>query len=116
MLELDHVAIIVSKIEHLEFYRLLGFKETNRFTRSYDTVVLMECNGITLEIFVDQNHPERINNPEAMGLRHIAFSVDDLEKLNDEIEIKPIRQDWFGRRFTFTKDMDGQTIELIEKK
>ena len=24
--------------------------------------------------------------------------------------------DWFGRKFTFTKDLDGQPIELIEQK
>lgn len=113
MTSLDHIAIIVSSIEHLEFYEKLGFKETRRFTREYDTVVFMECNGTSLEIFVDSKHPERISDPETNGLRHIAFSVESLEKVN--VEIGEIRTDWFGRRFTFTKDPDGQPIELNEK-
>ena len=46
-------------------------------------------------------------------MRHVAFMVESLEKLG--IEIGPIRKDFFGRRFTFTKDPDGQSIELKEK-
>lgn len=40
----------------------------------------MECNGTLLEIFVDSKHPERISNPETNGLRHIAFSVESIER------------------------------------
>lgn len=32
------------------------------------------------------------------------------------VECEEIRTDWFGRKFTFTKDPDGQPIELKEKK
>ena len=32
-----------------------------------------------------------------------------------EVECEEIRTDWFGRRFTFTKDPDGQPIELKER-
>ena len=67
---------------------------------------------ITLEIFVDPNHPERVNSPEAKGLRHVAVTVDKIEDLNMEIE--EIRTDWFGRRFTFVKDPDGLPIEIKE--
>ena len=68
--------------------------------------------NITLEIFVDPNHPERVNSPEAKGLRHVAVTVDKIEDLNMEIE--EIRTDWFGRRFTFVKDPDGLPIEIKE--
>lgn len=112
-MDLDHIALIVSSEESLGFYEKLGFKEIQRFTRSYDTVVFMENNGIVLEIFVDSNHPERMCGSEAKGLRHIAFTVDSLDDV--AVECEEIRTDWFGRRFTFTKDLDGQPIELKEK-
>lgn len=110
---LDHIAIIVSKKENLNFYKKLGFIETARFIRSHDIVVFMECDGIVLEIFVDPNHPERISGREAKGLRHLALVVNSFEDL--DVEIEEIRIDFFGRRFTFTKDPDGQPIELKEK-
>ena len=114
-MELDHIALIVSKEENLSFYKKLGFIEKNRIERGYDTVVFMENKSIVLEIFIDPNHPKRVTNPEAMGLRHIAFVVDNLEDLMKNVECEKIRTDWFGRRFTFTKDFDGQPFELKEK-
>ena len=112
---LDHIALIVSSEDCLRFYEKLGFKETQRFERNYDTVVFMECGVIVLEIFIDPNHPERVNAPEAKGLRHIAFTVESLEEVMKIVECEEIRTDWFGRRFIFTKDPDGQSIELKEK-
>ena len=114
MVGLDHIALILSKEENLAFYEKFGFKEKNRIERGYDTVVFMENNSIVLEIFIDSNHPARVTNPEAMGLRHIAFVVESLEEVMRDVECEEIRTDWFGRRFTFTKDPDGQPIELKE--
>ena len=120
-MELDHIALIVSTEECLTFYIKLGFVEKNRIERGYDTVVFMECDGLLLEVFIDPNHPARVTNPEAMVLRHIAFVVESLEEVMrdveslDGVECEEIRTDWFGRRFTFTKDPDGQPIELKEK-
>lgn len=112
---LDHIALIVSSEECLRFYEKLGFKETNRFERSYDTVVFMENGGVVLEIFVDPNHPEKGNAPEAKGLEHVAFTVESLKEVMKIVECEEIRTDWFGRKITFTKDPDGQSIELKEK-
>ena len=111
---IDHVALIVSKEENLSFYERLGFREKQRIARSYDTVVFMESEGIVLEVFIDPNHPERVSSPEARGLRHIAFTVNNLEDIMKQIPCEEIRTDWFGRRFTFTNDPDGQPIELKE--
>lgn len=116
MVSLDHIALIVSSEETIHFYEKLGFTETKRIERSYDTVVFMECEHIALEIFIDPKHPERVSDPEAKGLRHIAFSVDNLEEIMKELECEVIRTDWFGRKFTFIKDPDGQPIELKERK
>lgn len=116
MVGLDHIALIVSAEESIQFYEKLGFKEGKRIERSYDTVVFMRYGQVSLEIFIDPKHPERVSEPEAKGLRHIAFSVDSLDEVMKELECEEIRTDWFGRRFTFTKDPDGQPIELIEQK
>ena len=115
-MELDHIALIVSKEENLAFYKKLGFIEKNRIERGYDTVVFMECDGLLLEVFIDPNHPERVANPEARGLRHFCLVVEDLEDVMRDVECEEIRTDWFGRRFTFCRDYDGQPIELKEKK
>ena len=112
-MELDHVALIVSKEENLAFYKKLGFIEKNRIERGYDTVVFLSCGDVVLEVFIDPNHLARVTNPEAFGLRHLCFVVEDLSKV--DVECEEIRTDWFGRRFTFTKDPDGQPIELKEK-
>lgn len=115
-MELDHIALIVSSEECLKFYKKLGFEVIRKIERGYDTVVFMENNSIVLEIFIAPNHPARGTNPEARGLRHIAFVVESLEEVMSVVECEEIRTDWFGRRFTFTKDPDGQSIELKEKK
>lgn len=115
IVSLDHIALIVSSEESLAFYEKLGFRESKRIERPYDTVVFMEYGFIVLEIFIDPNHPERVSDPEAKGLRHIAFTVDDLEKIVEALDCEEIRTDWFGTRFTFTKDPDGQPIELKER-
>lgn len=111
---LDHIALIVSSEECLQFYEKLGFREMDRFIRVYDTVVFMENDGVVLEIFVDPKHPDRNSKFETKGLRHIAFSVDNLEEIVSILPCEKIRNDWWGRKFTFTKDPDGQPIELKE--
>ena len=111
-MELDHIALIISKEENLEFYRKLGFKEFKRVIREYDAVVFLSCGDVMLEVFVDPSHPQHNTNPETLGIRHLCFVVDDLSKVG--VECEEIKTDWFGRRFTFTKDPDGQPIELIE--
>ena len=114
-MELDHIALIVSTEECLSFYKKLGFIEKNRIEREYDTVVFMECDGLLLEVFIDPNHPARVSGPEALGLRHFCLVVEDLDEVVKSVECEEVRTDWFGRRFTFTKDPDGQPIELKEK-
>lgn len=114
MIGLDHIALIVSSEKSLRFYEKLGFKEIKRIERSYDMVIFMGCGQIILEIFIDPNHPEHITNPEAKGVRHIAFSVENLEEIMEIVECGEVKTDWFGKRFVFTKDPDGQPIELKE--
>lgn len=118
---LHHIAIIVSSERSLEFYKLLGFTESFRKKRKYDTAVLLDGYGIQLEIFIDPSHaphPEQ----EPIGLRRFGLRVDSLEaeiaRLKSEsqevIEVGPIMNDWTGVRFCFVKDYDGLSIELHE--
>lgn len=112
---IDHIALIVTCEENLRFYEKLGFVEAKRINRPYDVVIFMKKDDIVLEVFVDSNHPERMSSPEAKGVRHIAFVVDDFEQILANITCEGVRTDWFGRRTTFTKDPDGQIIEIIER-
>ena len=109
-----HFAIIVSSEKSIQFYEKLGFKESFRRERKYDTVVLMEGNGIEIEMFIDPNHPERAMNPENMGLRHLALKVDNVDELTRQFECGPVMNDWRGVRFCFTADPDGLPIEFHE--
>ena len=115
-----HIAIIVSSENSLLFYKKLGFSETFRKIRNYDTIVLMDGYGIQLEIFIDPRHPSHkdgINEP--IGLRHFALKVDSLEITINELgleskDVGQIKLDWIGIRYCFIKDPDGLTIELHE--
>ena len=82
--------------------------------------VLIRQGDTVLEVFIKPNYPERVTNPEAKGLRHLAFHVEALDAavqwLNSVgIATEPIRVDKVnGGRFTFFKDPDGLPLELHE--
>ena len=111
-----HFAIIASSETSVDFYKRLGFRETYRRERKYDTVVLLDGHGMQIEMFVDPNHPERAKDPENMGLRHLALKVEKIEDTVSELglEIGPIMNDWVGIRFAFAVDPDGLPIKLHE--
>ena len=115
---LHHIAIICSDEKSIAFYRLLGFEEIKRISRPehHDTIVWMQGNGTTLELFIDSTHPQRVSNPETNGLRHLAFSVDDVVTMREtlkEYNPEPIRQDGYtGEKLFFVKDPDGLPIEI----
>ena len=72
---LNHIAIIVSREEGLDFYKTLGFKEVSREVRpeNHDELIYLSDGLLTLEIYKDSTHPKRVTNPEAYGLRIFAF-------------------------------------------
>lgn len=112
-----HIAIILKSEESISFYEKLGFSVFKRVERSRDVIVLMSGYGMQLEIFVDPAHDPR-PTPEPLGLRHIALRVDRIEKTIEDLrlDIVPILSDWFGERFCFVVDPDGNTIELHESE
>ena len=119
-----HIAIIASDWQKAkEFYiDKLGFEMYREVYRpEVDDYLRMLRQGDTvLELFIKADAPERVNNPEAKGLRHLAFRVEDIEPavawLNSVgIETEPIREDKCnGGRYTFFKDPDGLPLELHE--
>lgn len=115
ILGMDHIAIFGSSEESVRFYEKLGFRTVSRREREHDTVLFLSGYGITLELFLDPSRPPRPNAPEALGLRHLALHVDDVQRTLDELglEAEPIRE-LNGSRLTFLHDPDGLPVELTE--
>ena len=119
-----HIAIICSDYDRAkEFYiDKLGFELIREEYRPAigDYLRMLRQGDTTLELFIKPDYPERVTNPEAKGLRHLAFHVEEIEPavawLNGMgIETEPIREDLVnGGRFTFFKDPDGLPLELHE--
>ena len=119
-----HIAIISSDWEKArEFYvNKLGFELVREVWRpaQNDYLRMLSLGETTLELFIRPDAPQRVNNPEAMGLRHLAFRVEDAVAaaawLNSQgIETEPIREDLVnGGKFTFFRDPDGLPLEIHE--
>ena len=119
-----HIAVICSDYEKAkEFYiDKLGFRLAREVWREaqQDYLRMLVCGDTCLELFVMPDAPKRVTDPEAMGLRHLAFHVDNVEEgeawLHSlGIETEPIREDKCnGGRFLFFKDPDGLPLELHE--
>ena len=81
---------------------------------------MLESGQIVLELFIKSNAPARVDDPEAMGLRHLAFRVENMDEAVEwlrsrGVETEPVRNDTInGGRFTFFKDPDGLPLELHE--
>ena len=122
---IHHIAIIVSDYAAAkDFYvNKLGFqviRENYRPERRDWKLDLRISDTVELEIFVEENPPKRVNHPEACGLRHLAFHVDDVEAVVGElaelgISCEPVRTDTYtGKKMTFFFDPDGLPLELHE--
>ncbi len=122
--KIHHVAIIASDYKKSkDFYvNLLGLKIIREVYREErDSYKLdLEIGDSQIELFSFKNSPKRPSYPEACGLRHLAFEVENIEQevreLNEKgIEVESIRTDEFtGRKFTFFSDPDDLPIELYE--
>jgi len=120
-----HIAIICSDYEKSKhFYtEVLGLKvlqEVYREARQSYKLDLQVGDHYQIELFSFPEPAARPSRPEAAGLRHLAFEVDDVEAAKQEIEkhgvvVEDIRVDEFtGKRFTFFTDPDGLPVELYE--
>ncbi|MBR1708668.1 MAG: VOC family protein [Clostridia bacterium] len=122
---IHHIAIICSdKDAALRFYHdILGFpiiRSNFREERGDWKIDLAINENTELELFVMKDRPKRVSNPEAYGLRHLAFTVSSVADTVAELEglgisCEPIRFDAYtNKRMTFFRDPDGLPIEIHE--
>jgi len=122
---IHHVAIIcsnyvVSKRFYTETLGLAVIAEHYREARRSYKLDLALPQGGQLELFSFADAPPRPSRPEAQGLRHLAFAVDDVAQCKawlvcQGVAVEAIRLDEYtGRRFTFFADPDGLPLELYE--
>ncbi|MDO6587899.1 VOC family protein [Salipiger sp. 1_MG-2023] len=120
-----HVAIICSdyarsRAFYVDTLGLTILNEALREERQSWKLDLAIPGGGQIELFSFPAPPPRPSRPEAQGLRHLAFTVPDVEAAKQTLEaagvaVEPIRIDEFtGKRFTFFNDPDGLPLELYE--
>jgi glyoxylase I family protein len=123
--KVHHTAIICSDYQKSKtFYTdVLGLTIIREIYRSERQSYKLDLalNGVyTIELFSFPNPPKRASRPEATGLRHLAFEVNDLEQTiqfltSKNIPSESIRTDeTTNRRFTFVSDPDELPIEFYE--
>lgn len=124
--KVHHIAIICSNYEvSKQFYTsvlgLVIIREVYRAERKSYKLDLALNGEYVIELFSFPDPGPRPSRPEAAGLRHLAFEVNDLdavvaELLDKQVQAEPIRIDEFtGKRFTFIADPDQLPIEFYER-
>ena len=120
-----HIAIITGDYERSKrFYtEILGFtviRETFRKERNSYKLDLA-INGLyQIELFSFPDHLERASFPEAKGLRHLAFAVENVDAAASElrangVEVQGVRTDEItNKQFCFFYDPNGQPLEVYE--
>ena len=122
---IHHIAIICSDYERSKYFyttvlKLEIIREVYREERQSYKLDLALNGQYIIELFSFLSPPLRPSRPEASGLRHLAFSVNNLENVIATLEklgvvAEPIRTDEYtGKRFTFIADPDDLPIELYE--
>ncbi|BCK12304.1 MULTISPECIES: SMU1112c/YaeR family gloxylase I-like metalloprotein [Vibrio] len=122
---IHHAAIICSdyprsKAFYTEILGLRVLAENYRAARDSYKLDLALPDGSQIELFSFPNAPERPSFPEAQGLRHLAFVVDDVAEIKAQLEqqgvsVEPIRIDEYtGKAYTFFADPDGLPLELYQ--
>lgn len=124
-MKIHHIAIIcsdyqVSKKFYTEILGLQILREVYRAERDSYKLDLGIGEHYVIELFSFPNPPARPSRPESCGLRHLAFSVENVEEKRDELMkiglvCEEIRVDEFtDRKFFFTQDPDALPLEFYE--
>ncbi|MCA1923049.1 VOC family protein [Buttiauxella noackiae] len=124
--QVHHIAIIASDYPTSKHFYcdILGFTlqaEAYREERDSWKGDLALNGQYVIELFSFPFPPARPSRPEACGLRHLAFSVDDIDNAIVHLEehgvkCEPVRIDPFtDKRFTFFNDPDGLPLELYQQ-
>ncbi|WP_312761637.1 VOC family protein [Epilithonimonas sp.] len=124
-MKIHHIAIICSNYEvskkfYTEVLELNIIREVYREERQSYKLDLAIGEHYVIELFSFPNPPARLSRPESCGLRHIAFSVENVEDKRNELiskglECEEIRIDEFtDKKFFFTTDPDNLPLEFYE--
>ena len=124
-MKIHHIAIIcsnyqVSKKFYTEVLELNIIREVYREERQSYKLDLAIGEHYVIELFSFPNPPTRPSRPESCGLRHLAFSIDNVEEKRNELiskglECEEIRIDEFtDKQFFFTTDPDDLPLEFYE--
>ncbi len=123
--QIHHIAIIgsdyqASKRFYCEVLGLVLMREVYREERDSWKADLAINGQYIVELFSFPSPVARPSRPEACGLRHLAFQVDDIELAINELTAagvicEAVRIDPYTQsRFTFFTDPDGLPLELYE--
>jgi glyoxylase I family protein len=123
--KIHHIAIIcsdykLSKAFYTEILSLEVIREVYREERQSYKLDLALHGNYVIELFSFPDPPARVSRPEARGLRHLAFEVDEINSIVNYLDSKhiasePIRIDEYtGKPFTFIQDPDGLPIEFYQ--
>lgn len=126
IVSVNHIAIICKDYQKsLDFYcNLLGFSIISEEYRAerQSMMTKLSLNGqYLLELFTFPNSPDRPTHPEACGLRHLAFTVENIDDIIAELDAQnyahePLRIIDDTERLFFAMDPDGLPIEFVEKR
>jgi glyoxylase I family protein len=122
---IHHIAILTDDyLRSKAFYtEVLGFtviRETFRAERQSYKLDLAIAGLYQIELFSFPDFRERGSYPEAKGLRHLAFAVDDVAAAAEELRsrgvvVEAVRVDELTqKKFVFFTDPNGQPLELYE--
>src|SRR5438093_9898893 len=122
---IHHIAILTDDYEKSKkFYtEILGFailKETYREERASYKLDLAINGQYQIELFSFPEYRSRASFPEAKGLRHLAFAVDNIEIAVNELKAKGVEtqqiriDELTNKKFCFFDDPNGQPLELYE--
>jgi glyoxylase I family protein len=123
--KVHHIAVICSDYQqskkfYVDALQMEVVSEEYRATRDSWKLMLRFPDGVQVELFSFPNSPARLSYPEALGLRHLALQVADLDSALSHIrasgvDCEDVRLDELtGARFVFFADPDGLPIELYE--
>lgn len=124
--KVHHIAIICedySKSKHfyIDILGLTIIQEIYRENRDSYKLDLALNGTFIIELFSFPNPPKRVSSPEAAGLRHLAFEVNNIQETRKYLveqgcTAEEIRIDEFTqKKFFFITDPDNTPIEFYEK-
>ena len=110
-----HVAVLVSDLAKAEYFyssvlRLPKIARSLRFPGSW-----YQIGSFQIHLIVAEGLNQSLQNPEKWGRNpHMAFAVTDIEATKEQLTSQgfPVQMSHSGRPALFTRDPDGNVIEL----